>query len=286
MDTTASSAARKDGQSKRPNPGAAGSRAHGDLPVAFGFRNGLGGAHASRTMMLSELSTLLDAEPADASRDDFLHAILDENVLGKPTVTTRRRAARMLRELYALRQDVPLFRALTHFWKKDLAGRPLLALLCAVARDPILRITAKAVLSAKVGDAVDKSALEETITHAAPGHLAHSTVQKIARNTASTWTQSGHLKGRSVNRRSRPAPTPAAVAYALLLGYLAGASGQMLLDTFWTRLLDAPKDQLASLAAEASTRGWIAYRQAGQVVEIRFPELLTPEELEVRRGQD
>ena len=80
--------------------------------------------------------------------------------------------------------------------------------------------------------------------------------------------------------------TPATVAYALLLSYLAGASGQMLLTTFWAQLLDTPKAELAALAAEASARGWIAYRQPGHVVEVRFPELLTPEELEARREQD
>ena len=285
-DTSASSAVCKDARSARSNPGGMGLRTHGDLPQTFGFRNGLGGAHTSRTMMLSEFSILLETEPHDATRDELRRAIIDENILGKSTVTTRRRAARMLSELYALRRDVPLFRALTYFWEKDSPGRPLLALLCAVARDPILRLTAKAVLPAKPGDLVDKSVLEETITDAAPGHFAPSTVQKIARNANSTWTQSGHLQGLRVKRRTRPKATPAAAAYALLLGYLAGASGQMLLSTFWAQLLDTPKDQLASLAADASARGWIAYRQSGQVVEVRFPELLTPEEMEIRREQD
>ena len=128
--------------------------------------------------------------------------------------------------------------------------------------------------------------LEKAVGQAAPGRYNPSTLGKIARNASSSWTQSGHLQGRQVKRRVRPSVTPATVAYALALGYLAGASGQMLLTTFWAKLLDAPKDQLASLAADASARGWIAYRQSGQVIEVRFTNLLTPEEQEARREQD
>jgi hypothetical protein len=71
-----------------------------------------------------------------------------------------------------------------------------------------------------------------------------------------------------------------------VLGYLAGASGQFLLNTFWTRILDLPADRLRTLAVEASTRGWIKYRQSGSVIEVRFPTLLTPEEENARHGQD
>lgn len=237
-------------------------------------------------MMLKDLQGLLASAPAQATHNDFRRAIVEENALGKRTVTTRRRAAQVLGQLYALDPGVAIFRALRFFWDREPPARPLLALLCANGRDPILRLTAKAVLPAKREDVVDKSALEETITDAAPGHFAPSTVQKIARNAGSTWTQSGHLQGQRVKRRSRPKATPAAAAYALLLGYLAGASGQMLLSTFWAQLLDTPKDQLASLAADASARGWISYCQSGQVVEVRFPDLLTPEEMEIRREQD
>jgi len=71
-----------------------------------------------------------------------------------------------------------------------------------------------------------------------------------------------------------------------VLGYLAGSSGQMLLTTLWTRLLDLPSDRLTALVAEASRRGWIKYRQSGSVIEVRFPTLLTPEEEKARYGPD
>ncbi len=79
-------------------------------------------------------------------------------------------------------------------------------------------------------------------------------------------------------RRGRPVVTPAAVTFALLLGYLCGLRGKMLLDTAWTRMLDRTPPEIADLAAEASRQGWMNYKAAGSVVEITFPGLLTPHE--------
>ena len=69
-----------------------------------------------------------------------------------------------------------------------------------------------------------------------------------------------------------------AAAFALLLGYLGGLRGKMLLDTPWARMLDRTPAEVADLAAEASARGWLSYKAAGSVVEVTFPGLLTPRE--------
>jgi len=266
-----------------------GSRPTGDateLPTAFGFRGGERGPHASRTMMLPEVRDLLRGTSTDVSKADYKRAIMEDNVLGKRTLATRRESYERLGWLYALDPAVPLFRALRYFWDRDPEAQPLLAMLCASARDPLLRMTASTVLQLPYGDTLSIPAMEGAIAANAPGRFSETTQLKIARNAAASWTQSGHLHGRRTKRRTHPKVTPAAVAYALLLGYLGGASGQVLLTTFWAALLDTPTDQLVKLAADASARGWIAYRQSGQVVEVRFPELLTPEEMERRREQD
>lgn len=52
----------------------------------------------------------------------------------------------------------------------------------------------------------------------------------------------------------------------------------MLLDTVWTRMLDRTTIEIADLATEASRQGWMSYNEAGAVVEITFPGLLTPHE--------
>jgi hypothetical protein len=67
---------------------------------------------------------------------------------------------------------------------------------------------------------------------------------------------------------------------------LTGARGQFLFTSHWVRLLDSPRDLVLDLAREASRRGWIDFRAAGAVVEVKFPSLFTAKEQEVLRGKD
>ena len=230
--------------------------------------------------MLAELTTLLASVPASASKAERRSAIVSENVLCKKTTSTRKSTAQRLCELYALDPSVPLFRLLQVFWKSDPASQPLLALLCASARDPLLQLTAGPVLQARQGDIVATKPLEEAVSHQARDRFTPSTLQTIARNAASSWTQSGHLSGRRVKKKSTPHVTAANTAYALLLGFLCGARGALLFHTFWTDLLEAPEHRLHEFARQASSWGWLTYRGVGNIVEIDFPCLLAPQERE------
>src|SRR6266480_8143590 len=116
------------------------------LSNQYGFVNEPVGAHSSRTMMLAELRLLLATCPQTASLEEYRSAIVDENVLLKKTVTTRKVSFRWMRELYALDRKILLFRALRDLWDDDNQVQPLLALLSAVARDPILKSTAERIL--------------------------------------------------------------------------------------------------------------------------------------------
>ncbi len=254
------------------------------LPERFGFRCGDRGTQTSRTIMLSELSSLLAVTPSSASNADYRTAIVLENVLGKRTEATRKLTAQRMTELYALDPRVPLFRVLRQLWDADEQGRPLLACLCANARDPILRMTATPVLDASEGEPVSKHALADVVAETVGDRFNPSTLDKIARNAASSWTQSGHLKGRSNKARVRAIATPAATAYALALGRLDSAQGEALFHTYWVRLLDAPATLVDTLAFEASRRGWVSYRRVGGVVDIGFAGLLTEDEMEDARG--
>jgi hypothetical protein len=106
---------------------------------SFGFRNGTSSVHTSRTMMLDELSLVLEKVSATARPHAYLSAIVEENVLGKPTQTTRQSTAKRLTELYGLDPACSLFRLLRQFWASDKDGRPMVAFLVAAARDPLLR---------------------------------------------------------------------------------------------------------------------------------------------------
>ena len=225
-------------------------------------------------MMLAELDLLLAASSPEATYEDLKALILEQNVLLKTTATTRRRSWRALRELYALSPEVTLYRALRDLWGGQTEARPLLALLCATARDPLLRATGGVVLEAPLGDPASADAFSAVVAETFPGRYNNTTLATIGRNAASSWRQSGHLAGKLHKVRSRARCFAEDTAYALLLGHLCGARGEGLFDTLWCRLLDTPLHRLQDQAFAASQQGWLEYRHSGMVTEISFRRLL------------
>src|SRR5271166_1306510 len=94
-----------------------------------------GGPHQSKTMMLAELTTLLASGRADEPTD----AIVRDNLLGKPSLRAREAALYRLQQLYGVGEAWPICAVMHRLWDRDPAARPMLALLCALARDPPLR---------------------------------------------------------------------------------------------------------------------------------------------------
>ncbi len=197
-----------------------------DLPARFGFRSGERGTHASRSIMLADLTQLLASTPADATHAAYRTAILDENTLGKSTASTRLWSWKKLRELYGLDPRLALFRCFRHLWEVDSSGHPLLALLCATARDPLLRMSAALVLETPFGSTVDSGDFAQAIAQAAPNRFSPKTLKAMGIRLAASWTQSGHLAGGKTRQRTHPVLSPEATVYALVLGRLAGARGQ------------------------------------------------------------
>ena len=223
--------------------------------------------------MLAELGDLFNAVPPNGVRADYATAIVDENALGKATIATRRWTNQRLGELYALDPRRPIFRVLRRLWLVDVPGRPLLAMLCALARDPLLRSTAPAVLALPAGAELVRSSFVDEIRQAVNSRLNEAVLDKVARNAASSWAQSGHLHGRMRKMRTRVVPTPGSLAMALWLGALEGLGGQALLDCYWTRVLDRTGDALLPVAFDAKQLGLIHARAGGGVVEIDVSRL-------------
>jgi len=248
------------------------------LPEDLGFRVGEKGVHNTRTMMFEDLETLLEECPRDASKEDYQTAVVEDNLLAKNTDSTRRYTAQRLAELYGLDPEIPLFRTFLRYWETEERGRPLLAMLLALARDPMLRLTAEPILEMEIGEAFDKTKLQEVIARETGDRFSETSIKKISRMTGSSWTQSGHLEGRYNKTRQRPECTPATTAYGLLLGYMCGVRGALLFETFWTQVLDAPGHELREHAKSASRRSLLTYRNAGGIIEVDFSILLTDEE--------
>ena len=245
-----------------------------DAALHWGLMNDPVGTHGSRTIMLRELRQLLGADVAGGDLDAYRDAVVGGNVLQKATVTTRKESFRRLRELYGLTQEVLLFRALHDLWAADELGQPLIALLCACARDPILRETAPLIVRIPEGETVLPQQISEAARQAFPDRYNPTMLANIGRHAASSWQQSGHLRGRLRKTRARAESRPTALAYALLLGHLCDVRGDALFSTLWCRLLDAPIHLMREQAQTASRQGWIEYRSGGGVTEVGFRHLL------------
>jgi len=98
-----------------------------ELLVRFGLSLERGGAHLARTMMLNELTLLLAyVNDSESNKDDYIKAIVNDNCLGKRSLSTRKLTANYLVNLYALDIDCAVFRSMLFFWNRDVEGRPLL----------------------------------------------------------------------------------------------------------------------------------------------------------------
>ena len=245
--------------------------------VTMGLRFGDKSTHTSRTIMLAELSELFAVVPVTAGRADYAAAIIDDNVLGKQTVATRRLTNQRLGELYGLDHKLPLLRVVRRLWDVDTEGRPLIALLCALARDPLLRVIAPSILNLSVGSELVRTNVVTAIRESVGTRLNDAVLDKVARNAGSSWTQSGHLQGRVRKIRQRVTPAVGSAALALWLGSLEGLAGEQLLDCRWAKVLDLTGGEMVELALQARRLGLIHARIGGGVVEIDASHLGTIE---------
>jgi hypothetical protein len=247
----------------------------GPAPLAstVGFRFGSRGTHTSRTLMFEELSLVLEATQPDARRADYAAAIIEANCLSKPTTATRRLSNQRLGELYALDAAVPVFRVLRKLWELDRQGRSLLALLGAIARDPLLAATTPAVAALAAGADWQRDVVKAALRAAVGERLNESILDKVVRNAASSWTQSGHLQGRTFKKRQTVHATFGSAAFAIFLAYAAGFRGADIFTSGWLAILDCSPESGRRLAIEAKQHSLLDLRMAADIVELRLDRL-------------
>ena len=240
----------------------------------YGFTIEGFGAHSGRTIMFNDMQLLLSSFPFEVDKDEYAEGILENNILLKKTGAARKEAFSRLSRLYGLDNSLFLFRVFRHLWGQEAEAQPIILILYAIARDPILRASVDLVLSTPEGDNLLATDFERVIAEVYTDQLTVTTTSSIGRNIASSWTQSGHLKGRSSKVRTVVKSYPTSVAFALMLGYLCGERGEKLFYTNWVKLLDTPIHELHLKAQVASQQGWLEYRQTGNITDISFDHLL------------
>ena len=246
---------------------------HSAMAVRAGFRFGAKGTHTSRTIMLAELTTLLQTTSRHSDRAEYASAVIEANCLAKRTVSTRRLTNQRLAELYGLDPSIPLFRVLRKLWDRDTAGRPLLAIQCAIARDPLLAATAPAILALAPGAEFLREPMRAALHEATGERFNEAVLNKVLRNAASSWTQSGHLEGRALKKRRRVHPTAMNVAFSLFLANCAGFRGQELFSCGWMQVLDRSQSEARELSLDAKRLGLIDLRMAADVIELNLDRL-------------
>ena len=156
----------------------------------------------------------------------------------KATSNTRKLTFKHLASLYGLLEQPLLTKALLKIWPSDVQGRRLQALLVALARDPLLRVTAPAIMSGSVGQSLRYPQLQDALFTAFPERFSDKMLRSLAQNCASSWTQSGYLNGAVKKLRQRVTATPATVAFATLIATASGFGGPAILSSGWIRVLD------------------------------------------------
>ena len=246
--------------------------------INFGFKFGKSGAHDSRTMMLPELRSLFSQVGVNASRLQYREHIVDLNCLDKPTSSARKLTAGHLVDLYGLSEDIPMFRIFRRLWELRPEGQPLLALQFAAARDPLFRLSVPLILELQPGESLKREQTEAVLMAQDPNRFSPSSLKSFAQNINGSWTQAGFLQGRIKKSRAEPMVTEINVAFALFQAYLNGLSGQRLFSNEWCKLLDCRFERLLELARLASQRGLITLKHSSEVIEVDFPDFLTPTE--------
>lgn len=226
---------------------------------------------ASHTIGVPHLVELLRTVPADSPHERYREAVVEENVLGRPTLAGRRRSFRHLRELYSLDPSRREFLALRRLWDVDSDAQPVMAGILAFTRDGILRASFRAIQQTPPGAIVTSGDLTKAVSAVYGVDLSEETLGKTGRNTGACWTQTGHLAGRTKKVRQTVEAFPAAVAFAAFLGHLAGNRGVGVLDTPWAALLDLPNGAALDALRGAHTQGLIDLLVAGNVVDVSFP---------------
>jgi len=225
--------------------------------------------------MFDDLSALFTQRPPTATREDYSVCILEENCLGKPTYATRRHSNQRLGELYGLDLSVPIFRVFRHLWDRaiDENERRLLTLECAIARDPLLAASCQSVLALSEGAEFLRDRMLFDLQNIVGERLNPKILQKVVRNIASSWTQSGHLEGRVFKKRQKIKATPVTVVFGLFLANAAGFRSRELFSSGWMSLLDCTPSHAEELTIEAKRLNFIDVRILGDVMDVGFERL-------------
>ncbi|WP_175475300.1 hypothetical protein [Butyrivibrio sp. ob235] len=228
-------------------------------------------AHISRTLMISELESLLQATDFDSSLEDYLKSVVEDNCLLKSTVKTRKVTYTNLKSLYALDPENKLFMLLRVLYEKEPEELPLLAFMCAYCRDFIFRFAVKHIQSVPEGTSMPGMFFQQYLEDQFPKRYSNATRSSMSQNLLASFFRTGHVAGTKMKKvRSQSKPGAAAVCYAATIAYAMGMRGMYLCENEFVKALDCSRESALSLLSDADAKGLIRLRLLGEVMDVQF----------------
>ena len=177
----------------------------------FGFRHERGGPHLARTMMMDELKLLFSfVDQLDAEKDLYLRSIVKDNCLNKRSDrTTNSNGTPPYETFMVWTRASHCFDVFAISGSETKKGSPFWPYLSLLQEIQILKSSIPFIQSYAIGQRVTREALEDYIDNLETGRFSPATLKSTAQNINSSWTQSGHLKGRLKKFDQRPRPHPA-----------------------------------------------------------------------------
>lgn len=229
--------------------------------------------HDSRTLMLKDLVTLVDALAGEmVTPDRAREAVVTDNVLGKKTHRTRQKSFQYLQRLYSLDEHQAPGQLFFRLFRVHQAAQGQLAALQVLSVDRLFQATLATLLSCEENQPVE-AAMFVAPVRGTGAEYRDITLESCTRNLISSWSQAGWLTARLKKRRLRVDPLPESVAFALYLGYQEGRRGLRLMNSRYMEAFSSSPETLDELAYQASRLGYLSYRRIADVLEIHFPHL-------------
>jgi hypothetical protein len=236
----------------------------------FGFRDVTGSILTSQTILTNNARTLIEdiGTRIDCwDRENVANSILSKNIFCKRTESSRSGGLRDMIAIYGFDSPPPVTKALLSLWRAT-RDRSLLLGQLAIARDPILRVTAPVIFDMQPGEASGFRTMMTYLESQYPRRFSSGTLRAVGERCISSWAQMGHLRQGRVRERVPVVAESAHAAFASLLAICCGFSGRSILESGWFQMLDLSPEQAMSLLRRAEAEGQIDLHVAGHVYEI------------------
>jgi hypothetical protein len=242
-------------------------------PEELGFSKNIGGALTSRSILLYQAVKLFAIYQKVGLVQPPKHYVIDENRLGIPTLSSRQKTCAYLKQEYGFSEEILIFKGLFELHRIHEEEASLSLFLLAWARDALLRYGTSEILGTRPNEVLRSAEIFDVISGETENRYRENICEKIVGNWMASWTQSGHLSGRSNKFRAQVKAGPVALAFACLLSTLSGETGEKIFSSIWMQILDLNPEQARELAQKAKEIGLLDVYSMGGVTQISFPRL-------------